>query len=80
MGVPYVTKVSSSINMSQAESLTEVTDAFQKAVFNIDEDAKTRGLEVAWGSGRLMEEEPNGYASIIDSGPWIVFDAIGRRA
>ncbi len=80
MGVPYVTKVGSSINMSQAESSTEVTDAFQKAMFNIEEDAKTRGLEVAWGSGRLMEDDPNGYASIIDAGPWIVFDAIGRRA
>lgn len=80
MGVPYITTVASPINMSQAESATEVTDAFQKAMFNIEEDAKTRGLEVAWGSGRVFDESPSGALSIMDAGPWLTFDAIGRRA
>lgn len=79
MSVPYVTKVIASVNMSRAESSTEVTDAFQQAVFQIEKDAKERELEVAWGSGRFDEEAPYAYASIMDSGPWLIFDAIGRK-
>lgn len=80
MGVPYVTKISASINMSQAESATEVTDAFQKTIFDIQEEAKKHDLEVAWGSGSVMGDDPRGYSPIFASGPWLVFDAIGRRA
>lgn len=83
MGKPYITKVTAPIMAGRAESATEATDAIQKAVFDVQEEAKKRNLEVLWDSLRVIPEgegDLDGFmlSSIAFNGPWIAFDAIGR--
>ena len=84
MAKPYITKVQAGIYASNAESATEATDAIQKAIFDVQEEAKKRDVEVLWDSMRVIPEGESdrldGYSqSILFDGPWITFDAIGHQ-
>lgn len=77
MSAPFITKRTTALDFSRAESATEVVDAFNMAVNNIEEQAKTAGLHVVWGQASVTEESPEQFSNLFESGPFLTVPMVG---